>query len=150
MKDNIVRLTEDEMTHLIKGCVKDVLLEHGIDIKDHPKYRRRCVVYNPSHQDNIDTSIEGGLTIYKEKIGNFEVTVYSMFKRKPRKNGERGDGNPALYALKREREWVMDNEQEFMQQFENAVKEWLKTHTTQVVIPIPSTNDLNARIISCL
>ena len=85
-------LTEKQFRRLIDKSVEKVLnrvLNEGIDFDPETK----TVSYNPSHEDNVDTSVENNPTSDGEIVPS--VQVWSIFKRK---RGLRGDGNPLVYA----------------------------------------------------
>lgn len=76
----------------------DSFLIEGIDIdRDN-----RIVRFNPSHEDNTDTSINLNPTYYKV-LG---YDIISIFKRK--ENIEKDDGSPLVYALKGIKGWKID------------------------------------------
>ena len=112
-------------------------LNEGIDID----YENKIVKYNPAHQKNVDTSIECNPTIDDELIPG--INVWSIFKRK---RSERMDGNPLVYALKGENGWNFSAEEDkakIMEQFNKIVKKYVDTHSFDVTLVLPSTNELN-------
>ena len=74
------------LKEIIRESILNVLNE-GIDFDPETK----TVSYNPSHEDNVDTSVENNPTCDGEIVPS--VQVWSIFKRK---RGLRGDGNPLL------------------------------------------------------
>lgn len=112
-------------------------LNEGIDFDLDTK----MVTYNPSHQDNVDTSIENNPSIDLSLIEG--VPVWSIFKRK---KGLGGDGNPLIYALKNENDWIFKSEQDrtdIIKQFKIITDKFLKNHSFDLTLIIPSTNNLN-------
>ena len=112
-------------------------LNEGIDFD----FDTKMVSYNPSHQDNVDTSIENNPSIDLSLIDG--VQVWSIFKRK---KGLGGDGNPLIYALKNENDWIFKSEQDksdIIKQFKIITDKFLKNHSFDLTIIIPSTNNLN-------
>ena len=82
----------------------------GFDLKPKKKLH-----YTDSHQNILNTSLDGDMTeitMFSDDLNEF-VTVYSIFKRKKIEN-KKGDSNPVLYALKKEREWKFETEYDTM------------------------------------
>ena len=81
MVKKIIRLTESELHRIVRESVSRILnlcedIEEGIDFDN----ATRTVSYNPSHEDNVDTSVENNPTEDTEIVPN--VSVWSIFKRK--------------------------------------------------------------------
>lgn len=141
---NVIRLTEEKLKEIIEETVKKTLQEyHGLDIDRDS----RTVHFTDEHERNLDTSLKSNPTSYDAEICGMQVMVYSLFQRK---RGIHGDGNPALYALKREKRWMMDNEDAFMERFKLVLNKFLSEHSNNVVVPIPSTNLLNNRFADAI
>lgn len=124
--------------------VIDKLLNEGIDFD----YDTKIVSYNPSHEDNVDTSIENNPTKDENIVQG--VDVWSIFKRK---SGLKGDGNPLVYALKGEGGWHFRNEEDkraIEQQFDSIATKFAKIHPIGVTILIPSGNELNKQIANVI
>ena len=120
--------------------VSEKRLDEGIDID----YEDRRVIYNSSHQKNVDTSIENNPTIDDSVLKG--VSVWSVFKRKL---GGLFDGNPLIYALKGEKGWKFRSEYDKLQivhQFESIAEKFVNSHGFDISIIIPSTNSLNRYI----
>lgn len=118
----------------------DSMINEGIDFDLNTK----TVSYNPSHEENVETSIERNPTKDESIVPNVEV--WSIFKRK---RGLRGDGNPLVYALKGEGGWTFRSEGDRIaieQQFDKIATKFASTHPIGVTILIPSGNELNAHI----
>lgn len=136
-------LTEKQFRRLIDKSANKVLngvLNEGIDFDPETK----TVSYNPSHEDNIDTSIENNPTSDGDIVPN--VQVWSIFKRK---KGLRGDGNPLVYALKGEGGWTFRNDGDrtaIEQQFDAIATKFAKMYPVGVTILMPSGNELNNHI----
>ena len=75
---------------------KKEVLSEGVDFD----YVNLTVSFNPSHEQNVNTSVEVNPTIDFDVIPG--VRTWSIFKRK---RGGKLDGNPLLYALKGENGW---------------------------------------------
>ena len=115
-------------------------LDEGIDID----YDNRKVLYNSSHQKNVDTSIENNPTIDDQIMKG--VSIWSVFKRK---FGSPFDGNPLIYALKNEKGWKFRSEYDrklIIKQFESIAEKFVNTHGFDISIILPSTNPLNKYI----
>ena len=115
-------------------------VNEGIDFD----YGTKIVSYNPSHEDNIDTSVESNPTYTEDIVGG--VRVWSIFKRK---NNSRGDGNPLLYALKGEDEWTFRDKSDqdaIERQFDKIATKFVREYPVGVTIFVPSTNELNNHI----
>ena len=80
---------------IIRETIERVLNE-GIDFDP----MTRTVSFNPTHEDNVDTSVEHNPTIDNEIVPG--IDVWSIFKRK---RGNALDDNPLVYALKNEGGW---------------------------------------------
>lgn len=85
------------------GNIDDIISEtvhkyinEGIDFDR----QNQTVSFVPDKEDNVDTSIETNPTMDNTIVPN--VNVLPIFKRK---QGNRGDGNPLIYALKGENNW---------------------------------------------
>lgn len=148
-----IKLNEKQLKRIIEKGVKTTLKkltllnEFGIDVNRDT----RSVRYTDEHQKNLDTSLENNPTETIENIYGFDVHKYSIFQRKRSEERGIGDGNPALYALKGEKGWVLENEDEFMEQFIKVLDKFIETiNPTHIIVPIPSTNELNAKIVSIL
>lgn len=102
------------------------------------------VSYNPSHEENVDTSIENNPS--KDDTIVPDVSVWSIFKRK---KGLRGDGNPLIYALKGENGWHFRSEEDknaIERQFDIIAEKFSTIHPIGVTIIIPSGSELNEHI----
>lgn len=118
----------------------DSVINEGIDFDPQTK----TVSYNPSHEENVDTSIEHNPTMDGNIVPN--VQVWSIFKRK---RGLRGDGNPLVYALKGEDGWTFRNESDrtaIEQQFDAIATKFATKYPIGVTILMPSGNELNMHI----
>lgn len=135
------------LNEIINKVVKKTIssfLNEGIDFDPQTK----TVSYNPSHEDNVDTSIENNPTIDGDIVPN--VKVYSIFKRK---KGLRGDGNPLVYALKGEGGWSFRSEKDRMaieQQFNSIAAKFISMYPVGITILIPSGNELNQHIANVI
>ena len=119
--------------------IQEHLIVEGIDFD--PK--TKTVSYNPSHEDNVDTSIENNPSVDSGIVPDIEV--WSIFKRK---RGNRGDGNPLIYALKGEG-WTFKSkkdEQAIKDRFNEIATKFVKEHNFGISIIAPSSNPLNAYI----
>lgn len=118
----------------------DSVINEGIDFDPHTK----TVSYNPSHEENVDTSIEHNPTRDGDIVPN--VQVWSIFKRK---RGLRGDGNPLVYALKGEGGWTFRDESDrnaIEKQFDAIATKFATMYPVGVTILIPSGSELNMHI----
>jgi hypothetical protein len=118
----------------------DNLLNEGIDFDP----MTRTVAFNPSHEDNVDTSLENNPTVDNEIVQG--VNVWSIFKRK---RGNALDGNPLVYALKNEGGWHFRSKEDYdaiERQFNLIASKFARMYPIEVTIIIPSGNELNNRI----
>ena len=118
----------------------DSVINEGIDFDPHTK----TVSYNPSHEENVDTSIEHNPTMDGDIVPN--VQVWSIFKRK---RGLRGDGNPLVYALKGEGGWTFRDESDrnaIEKQFDAIDTKFATMYPVGVTILMPSGSELNMHI----
>ena len=118
----------------------DEYIEEGIDFDPNTK----TVSYNPSYEDNVDTSVENNPTIDGNLVPN--IKVWSIFKRK---KGLRGDGNPLIYAFKGEEGWSFNTDDDRIaieKQFDIIASKFASMYPIGITILMPSGNDLNNRI----
>ena len=116
------------------------IVNEGIDIN----YNDFTISYNPYHQNNVDTSIENNPTVSLDYGKN--IRVYSLLKRK---NGNKLDVNPLLYALKGEKGWKFSTEDDkinLMNQIHLIAEKFASMYSVGFTILIPSGNDLNRLI----
>lgn len=135
MKNRINQIVNETVTQVI-----DTIINEGIDFDPQTK----TVSYNPSHEENVDTSIEHNPTKDMSIVQN--VDVWSIFKRK---KGLRGDGNPLVYALKGEGGWTFRSESDKMaieHQFDAIATKFATMYPIGVTILMPSGNELNTHI----
>lgn len=135
MKNRINQIVNETVTQVI-----DTIINEGIDFDPQTK----TVSYNPSHEENVDTSIEHNPTKDMSIVQN--VDVWSIFKRK---KGLRGDGNPLVYALKGEGGWTFRSESDRMaieHQFDTIATKFATMYPIGVTILMPSGNELNTHI----
>lgn len=127
--------------------VSDENTNEGFDIKP-----QRKLHYTDAHQNILNTSLDGDMTkitMFSDDLNEF-VTVYSIFKRKKIEN-KKGDSNPVLYALKKEKDWSFETEYDkvlFWRRFVCLLKQFLNAHKNsfECVVVIPSSNQLNKDI----
>lgn len=118
----------------------DSVINEGIDFDPHTK----TVSYNPSHEENVDTSIEHNPAMDGDIVPN--VQVWSIFKRI---RGLRGDGNPLVYALKGEGGWTFRDESDrnaIEKQFDAIATKFATMYPVGVTILMPSGSELNMHI----
>lgn len=116
------------------------IIKEGIDVD----YENFTVAYNPSHQNNVDTSIENNPTKYSE-YGS-DINVYSLLLRKD--DGVL-DGNPLLYAFKGEKGWTFktdEDRQNILSQIDVIAEKFANLYPIGFTILIPSGNGLNRMI----
>ena len=135
--------TKDKrLNRIINEVVNKTLnrvLNEGIDF-DH---ETMTISYNPSHEENVDTSLENNPT--KDDSLLKGIPVWSIFKRK---KGMYGDGNPLIYALKGEG-WSFKSEEDRIaieKQFDAIATKFASLYPIGVTIIIPSGNELNHHI----
>lgn len=131
------------LSKIIKEALERVLNE-GIDFDPETK----TVSFNPSHEENVDTSVENNPTMDGDIIPS--IQVWSIFKRK---KGLRGDGNPLVYALKGEGGWTFRSENDRInieKQFDTIATKFATMYPIGLTILMPSGNDLNNHIASVI
>jgi phosphoribosylpyrophosphate synthetase len=130
---------DNRIERIIREEINKVVNE-GIDFD--PK--TKTVAYNPSHEENVDTSLDNNPTVDRELVQ--DVNVWSIFKRK---QGLRGDGNPLVYALKNEGGWHFRSQEDanaIEKQFHLIAEKFASMYPIGVTIIIPSGNELNNHI----
>ena len=133
---------EKKLRKIIRESINKVLNE-GIDFD----YETLTVSYNPSHEENVDTSLNNNPTVDNTLIDN--IPVWSIFKRK---RGLYGDGNPLIYAMKGEK-WKfksLSDELNIEKQFHLIADKFSKLYPIGLTIVIPSSNELNHHIAEVL
>ena len=147
MKNNrktIAETTAEEMRREDGGMYESLI--EGIDIDR----ARLTVSYNPNHENNVDTSLDGNPTADNDLIPG--VPVWSIFKRK--QGLRRLDGNPLAYALKNELGWKFRSRQDrdaIIGQFNAIADKFLQEHPSYgVTIIVPSSNPLNVFIANTI
>lgn len=131
------------LSKIIKEVLERVLNE-GIDFDPETK----TVSFNPSHEENVDTSVENNPTMDGDIIPS--IQVWSIFKRK---KGLRGDGNPLVYAFKGEGGWTFRSENDRIdieKQFDTIATKFATMYPIGLTILMPSGNDLNNHIASVI
>lgn len=135
-------MTELENIHsLIERMEGKKLMNEGIDID----YISHLVSYNPSHQNNVDTSIKTNPTVSTEYGEG--IKVYSILKRKS--GSTMADGNPLLYAFKKEKGWAFKSEkdkEDILKQIDLITDKFISMCPLGFTILIPSGNLLNRMI----
>ena len=104
------------------------VLNEGIDFDPNTK----TVSFNPSHEDNVDSSIENNSTMLGDIVLN--IQVWSIFKRK---KGVREDANPLIYAFKGECGWTFrtdDDRIAIEQQFETIASKFASIKQIKLII----------------
>lgn len=107
------------------------------------------VSYDPSNEDFVNTSIEYNP---REQEGDYGkgVKVYSLLSRnKGRSKGISSDGNPVIYAFKKEKGWEFrtnNDERLIVGQMTAIMRKFIMMHSMDIVIVIPSANGLNIRL----
>ena len=135
----IIKMTEQQYNHLVES-----IMGEGIDFA----YDTREVSYNPSHENNVDTSIEHNPSVDETIVNG--IRVWSIFQRK---RGLRGDGNPLIYALKGENGWHFRSDGDYqmvMQQFDKIATKFAQLYNVGVTILVPSGSELNNHIASVI
>ena len=125
MKQIKNNMNSSHLKKIVDEVVKqtiDSVINEGIDFDPQTK----TVSYNPSHEENVDTSIEHNPTMDGDIIPN--VQVWSIFKRK---RGLHGDGNPLVYALKGEDGWAFRSEGD-----KNAIELQFEAIATKFAFPV--------------
>lgn len=136
MEKNIIYLTESELKEIIVDAVKQVINE-GIDIQY--KNGKDIVKMTDSHEKMVDTSVANNPTVLTDFIPN--ITVWSIFKRK---DDEWGDGNPLLYSLKKENNYVLANPKQVEKRIKEIVHKFFENNSNiDITIAVPSKNKLN-------
>jgi hypothetical protein len=155
-------LTEETVNRIIEKSVKDyeddpyrkyslsdtscVYMPEGIDLN----YRNGTISYNPKHEDYVSTSVETNPTQDKS-FGN-DVQVWSIFKRNVIDNFDDLDGNPLVYALKKEKneygqlKWRFNpknDEYKIMNQVTLIIDKFNKSHQYGTTVVVPSSSVLN-------
>lgn len=136
--------TIDDVLSLMERMDGKPIITEGIDIN----YTDFTVSYNPSHQNNVDTSLDDNPSI-SEEYGE-GIRVYSLLKRK--KDSEL-DGNPLLYAFKEEKGWKFrsnEDRNEILNQIHLIAEKFARIYTAGFTILIPSGNSLNRMISNIL
>ena len=130
----------DNVLSLMERIEGKKIIKEGIDID----YSNLTVAYNPSHQENVDTSIENNPTVSNEYGKG--IAVYSLLMRKG--DGVM-DGNPLLYAFKGENGWRFrsdDDRDAILTQVNIIAQKFADMYPLGFTVLIPSGNHLNRMI----
>ena len=130
---------------LESGCLFIGRMDEGIET-----YRigngKMGVRITDEHQKGVDTGNPDEPSLFVSEIEK-ELVVYSIFKRTnmDTRRPDR-DGNPLIYGLKREFDWVISEEdrEEILKRVSSYIKEIPRD--IDVVISVPSGNFLNREI----
>ena len=136
MGEKAIKLTESELKEMIVDAVKQVLNE-GIKVRYGKD--KDFVTFDDSKDGLLDEIVKD-----KFKLPNSElvIDIYSMFKRV---NGVGGrDANPLLFALKRRNNWTLTNLDAFWKRFEEILTLFLRDHSLEKIVMLPSTHDVNS------
>lgn len=130
---------------------KRARLAEGIDFD----LRNKRVIYNPSHPNNVNTSVEDNPTCDYLQVDicgtKHQILVFSIFKRNIN-NGSR-DGNPLIYALKGENGWRFrgDEDREAInQQFKAIANKFCDFYKGEATVIVPSNSILNPYIVEIM
>ena len=142
---------------------KEILyIREGLELRPDPNNpKKKLVTWTDLHEEGLDTSLKTNpiCNCGKFEFNGHKIPVISTFKRKASKYVD-GDGNPALYALKKERNFELTNQQAFLKRFNLILDKLVQTLDDILVllpdhyfhwhpdtlIPLPSTNPLNTYI----
>lgn len=103
--------------------------------------KNKRITFTSNHEDNVNTNTVYNPTYYK--IGKYDVV--SIFKRK--KNSNKNDGNPLVYALKGQYGWTIDNSS-LISLIKNGLKIVKKIDSKyDTIICIPSSSELNSTMM---
>lgn len=128
------------MEKIIKLRKRNNHLNEGIDFNE----TDLTVSYNPSHENNIETSEYTNPTLSTKYVPFVEV--WSIFKRK---SGSKSDGNPLVFAMKNERGWHFKSENDkilIYKQIYKIAKKFFSKYKSDVTIVLPSNGILNKDI----
>lgn len=133
MAKKTIHITEKQLRKMIESSIQNILNE-GIDVDI-----QRNVRMTDKHEKLVNTSVNDNPTVLTDFIPN--VVVWSIFKRQ---DDEWGDGNPLLYALKKEKNYKLINPRKVYGRIEYIVKKFFASNNgVDVTIAVPSTNSLN-------
>lgn len=135
MENEVITITESQIKEIIAEVVQK-LLNEGIDID-----LNRNVTMTDKHEKLVNTSLENNPTYSDQIIDG--VRVWSIFQRKQGLPSD-GDGNPMLYALKKEKNYVMTNPKVVNTRIEAIANKFSAMNQgLDVTIMVPSSNSLN-------
>lgn len=132
----------NKLIDIIFECIEKVRISEGIKVDPF-----RNVSYDKEHENYVDTSTATNPTYTKKIIKG--ITVYSIFQRKQSPEyDDKSDGNPLLYAMKREKGYHFNPKKDYMifcrligDIVDNFIKD--KSGRFGTTIVLPSTNELN-------
>lgn len=128
------------MEKIIKLRKRNNHINEGIDFNE----TDLTVSYNPSHENNIETSEYTNPTLSTKYVPFVEV--WSIFKRK---SGSKSDGNPLVFAMKNERGWHFKSENDkilIYKQIYKIAQKFFSKYKSDVTIVLPSNGILNKDI----
>ncbi len=128
----------------------------GIDVIRDEDKKTGKVIYNPKHDEGVNTDENDNPRKYKvDKIYNIDpdIEVWSIFKRVKSTNPLMNDGLPLLLAMKdivwKGFKWTIDEENlnKIYGQVDRIVRRLNKARKFDVAITTPTTNHLNKTIL---
>lgn len=112
----------------------------------------KVVKYNINKdKENIDTSLTNNPAKDTITVDGVSIPVYSVFRRIDKNIDDKQgmDGNPLIYALKGDNEWRFGSDLDrnlIWKQADAIVKKYLRDHSHDVAVLIPSSSDINTQL----
>lgn len=132
-------ISKQELISLIKNAILENIEKEGIDVNP-----QRQVTLTDKHENLVNTSLVNNPTCTKDVIPSIEV--WSLFQRK---SGGMSDGNPMLYALKKEKGYTLTNPKIVYKRIEDLCEQFIQNHPNMsATLAIPSTNQLNKYLLN--
>lgn len=127
-------------------------LNEGFDLIYDPKYGKNTLVrITDLHKDGLDISLENNPTCYKKSFNingkNISFPIISIFKRKKYLNDKNQeiDGNPVIYALKKEKGYSFDtsySKKLLLDRFKTILECVFKNSGNNATVLMPQKNNI--------
>lgn len=140
---NLNKINREKIREIVRQKMFDVLYEQSVTEGIDFSLKDKTISYNPSHQNNVDTSVENNPTVTALNVNGCSIPVYSIFKRRRTSSN---DGNPFIYAMKGERGWkfrTTEDEQAIDELFTRIDRKFANHFNGKLAVIVPTSSPLN-------
>jgi len=151
------RITNEDIEKIVRNLIEELYTPPKTEylcegIKVERTRDKKLVSFDPTNEDGVDTSIDNNPTVNTTVLEG--IPIWSVFQRNKRGREDwfrKIDGNPLIYALKNENNYVFKTQkdkEEIVNRIIEILKKFEQEHKSNTVILVPSTNFLNKFIVS--